>query len=329
MGENEGKQRTASLVQVARLYYEENLSQQQIADRLGVSRSLVSLYLKGARDQGIVRIEVVDPQDSCEDLALALKERTGLSRVHVVPSSHNSAALTRRSLGGAVARSLESRLQDGDIVGFGWGRTAMEVANLLAPGRPRRVEVVPLWGESSNEILGSYSQINQIILQIATSLGGTPRFLLAPLMVGSPALRDMLLADPVVRPVARRWEHLTYACASIGAIPPSRGQIAYIDEATMKAVERAGAVGDLCVRYLDVHGRFIELDINERLIGISPEQLSRARHVIGMAAGAERAQATVGALHSGLLSELFVDEELARAVLKLQTYSLPSFFSSA
>ena len=73
----ESSELTATLVQVATLYYEDNESQQEIADQFGVSRSLIALYLKHAREQNIVRIQIVNPQDQCEDLALALQDKTG------------------------------------------------------------------------------------------------------------------------------------------------------------------------------------------------------------------------------------------------------------
>ena len=165
----ESSELTATLVQVATLYYEDNKSQQEIADQLGVSRSLIALYLKRAREQNIVRIQIVNPQDQCEDLALALQDKSGLRSVHVIPNP-SSDELVLRSLGGAVARFLESRLHDGDLIGLGWGRAIMESVNLLAPSRPRRIEVVPLLGESS--FTGSYTQMNQIVLQMARAFSG-------------------------------------------------------------------------------------------------------------------------------------------------------------
>jgi deoxyribonucleoside regulator len=304
-----------SLAQIAHLYYEQELSQQEIADQLGVSRSLVALYLKKAREQGIIRFTIIDPQDSCEDLAIALQEKTGLQRVFVVPSSHSSEALTRRSLASAVARYLESRLQDDDVVGFGWGRTMSEVANLLAPSKPRKIDVVPLLGESASSFTGVYSQLNQMIMQIAHSFTGTPHFLLVPLVVGSRELRDALYADPVVSEVAYRWDNLTYACMGIGAIPPSQGQIVYIGEENMAAFRAAGSAGDICVRYFDQEGKYVHTDFHDRLIGIDVSQLSKTRHVVAVAGGADKAKASAAVLRSRIVNELFVDEELARGIL--------------
>ena len=64
------------LVNVARLYYEDELSQQEIAVRLGKSRPTVSRMLKAARSQGIVTIDIRAPSNRSRSLELALEERS-------------------------------------------------------------------------------------------------------------------------------------------------------------------------------------------------------------------------------------------------------------
>ena len=305
----------ATIVQVAQMYYEGNLSQQQIADELGVSRSLIALYLKRARDQRIVRIEINDPQDNCEDLALLLQARAGLNRVVVVPSTHNSSALTRRSIAGALARHLENNLQDGDVVGIGFGRTMAEVAELLAPSKSRKAHFLPLVGESSSGLIGTYSQVNLHVLKMASSFNGTPHFLHAPLMVNSPTLRNLLLEDEVIHSVTRYWDQLTHACVGIGTLPPVTGEVIYIGPENLDQFEKAGGVGDVCSRYFTAGGDFIEAPLYDLVVGIRPEQLRRTQHVLAVASGPEKAQATSSLLRAGLITELFVDEDLARAIL--------------
>lgn len=305
----------AVLVQVARMYYEDNLSQQQIADQIGVSRSLVALYLKRARDQGIVRIEISDPQDTCEDLALLLQHKADLQRVVVVPSASQSAALTRRSLAAALARHLENTIQDGNVIGVGFGRTIAEAADLLAPTKNRRVDLLPLVGESSSGLIGTYSQVNSHVLKMARSFNGTPHFLLAPLMVGSRQLRELLLEDEGICAVTNFWGHLSHACIGIGTLPPVTGEVIYIGEENLGAFQRAGGIGDICSRYFDAAGNFIDHPIYQRLVGISPAQLRQAEHVLAVAGSAEKADATAGLLRSRLVTDLFVDEDLARALI--------------
>lgn len=308
----DNREQTATLVQVATLYYEENKSQQEIADQLGVSRSLIALYLKRAREQNIVRIQIVNPGDQCEDLALALRAKSGLRSVHVIPNP-SADELVLRSLGGAAARFLEERIEDGHLVGLGWGRTIMETVNLLAPARPHNIEVVPLMGESS--FTGSYTQMNQIVLQMARAFSGQPLFLLAPLIVGSRALRNELLADETAKPVADRWPRLDIACIGIGALGAAAGQVVYLGEANVKQYLAAGAVGDIVARHFTIDGRQLHMPQDECILGITLEQLAVAQTVVAVAGGAAKTQAVIGALRTGLISDLILDQELAQAVL--------------
>lgn len=303
---------TATLVQVATLYYEENKSQQEIADQLGVSRSLIALYLKRARELNIVRIEIVNPQDQCEDLALAIRESSHLRSVHVIPNP-SAPELVLRSLGGSVARFLENRLQDGDLIGLGWGRSIMEAVSLLAPSRPRRIEVVPLLGESS--FTGSYSQMNQIVMQMARAFSGTPYFLLAPLMVGTKELHDALLADEVAKAVADRWQRLDIAVVGIGALPAVPGQIVYLGEANVGIYLTDGAVGDMVARHFGLDGAPICTDLDDRILGPTLDQLSRVKTVVAVAGGMDKTRAVIGALRTKLITDLFMDQDLAQSVL--------------
>jgi DNA-binding transcriptional regulator LsrR (DeoR family) len=302
----------ATLIQVAQLYYIKNLSQHEIAQQLGVSRSLIALYLKRAREQNIVSVEIINPLDRCEDLALLLQKRTGISKVNVVQSSLNP-ALTLRAVGASVARYLENLVQDGNLVGLGWGRTIMEVVNQLAPSNPRQIEVIPLLGESSNT--GSYTEMNQMVLQAARSFGGQPYFLLVPMVVETKELRIAILRDEAARMVTERWEKLDIACFGIGSLPPAQGQILYIGEENIRRFLEDEAVGDICARYYNLRGELIDSPINERLLGIQPRQLHNARIRIVAATGTDKAKAVLGGIRTDLITDLFIDDVLGRAIL--------------
>jgi DNA-binding transcriptional regulator LsrR (DeoR family) len=304
----------ATLVQVAQLYYIENRSQQEIADALSVSRSLIALYLKKARERGIVNIEIRNPQDTSVILSQMLSMRTGIKRATVVPTLKNG-ALTRRTVAAEIARFLEDNLNDRDVLGLGFGRTMDELPSLLAPNRPRRIMVVPLVGESASNYSNSYSQINQIVMQTAQAFEGTPYFLLAPLLVGSQSLCSLLNEDEHVRSVTQFWDHLTYAVIGIGTVPPVEGEVVYVGEPNLAKFTRAGAIGDTCTRYFDENGNYIQTDLHGRTIGITFDQLRLAKHVVVFASGAGKVRAVLAFLKTGMVTHLFVDEELAKSIL--------------
>lgn len=303
------------LVEVAHLYYDENFSQQEIADKLQVSRSLIAQYLQQARDHGIVRIDVIDPMNSSENIALEIQERANLNRVFVLPGMHKFPDLNMRAIASAAAKYIEQNIADSDILGMAWGRTITRIVQLLAPSTPKNIDVVPLMGERG--YTGTYSQINQIVLQTAQSFSGRPYFLLTPMFVSSAHLKDELMNDPEVKPAVERWDQLTMGVIGIGSIPPSPGSIAYVGEKYMHMMQEKGAVGDICGRHFDDEGNLIESELNDRMISISLDQIRKIPTVVSVASGVEKTRAVLSAMKTRLFSVLFIDEILAKSMLNI------------
>ena len=76
MGMDLEKQRLS--IEAAKLYYQSDYSQQDIAVRLGVSRPTVSRLLQYAKDRGYVRIEIMDPLEDIDIIAGELKAKYNL-----------------------------------------------------------------------------------------------------------------------------------------------------------------------------------------------------------------------------------------------------------
>ncbi len=310
------KQETAklgTLVQIARLYYEENLSQQEIAERLEVSRSLIALYLQNAREAGIVRVKIVDPTNNCVGLASALKKQTGVRQVTVVPNPRGLQALTLRAVAGAAADHLNESLADGATFGIAWGRSTAMMAELLTRTEARRVDVLPLLGESGHSVL--HSQMNQLVMQAAQRLGAKAHFLSLPMIVSSAQLRDALVKEDGIRDIISQWDRIDIACVGIGVVPPVPGMVAYIGDEALPRLIKDGAVGDICGVYFDYDGRIIKSGFEDRMIAAGIKQLKAAGSVMAVAYGDDKAAAVVGALRTGLITNLFIDQSMAERIL--------------
>ncbi|MGB9553957.1 MAG: sugar-binding domain-containing protein, partial [bacterium] len=109
------------LYEIACLYYEEGLTQEEIAQHTGFSRSRVQRLLEAARREGIVEIRLISPSLSFADLERELEQLFVLKKAIVVYGSTRSEHLTRRRIGMAAARYLESVLREGDIVSVDFG----------------------------------------------------------------------------------------------------------------------------------------------------------------------------------------------------------------
>ena len=301
------------MVQVARLYYEDNLSQQEVADRLGVSRSLIAQYIQRARDTGIIRIQVVDQENTCTDLAAELKEETGIEQVVVIPNPHVSQELALRSVCTAAADFLTGQLREGDCLGLAWGRTNNTLVDLLKPPHVPGVDVIPLMGESSHA--GMHSQMNQLVVRAAEHLQATPHFLSLPMVLSTAELRNALIQEQGMSDVIDLWNEVNIGCMGIGVVPPVPGMVVYVGEEHLPRLVEAGAVGDMCGIYFDRDGEIVSSGLEDRMISASLDQLKAIDCLTVVASGVDKATAVLGAMRTGLVSTVFIDQVMAEKIL--------------
>src|ERR1700691_2734515 len=117
---------------VARQYYLEGVSKVDIADRLGISRFRVARLLEGARDSGMVRIEIGLPGGTLDAaLSAELCSAFGLRHAFVFTCPDDEQALLRHRLGEASGQALMDLITPGDVLGMSWSRTLSGLAAAL------------------------------------------------------------------------------------------------------------------------------------------------------------------------------------------------------
>ena len=304
------------ILQAARLYYEDSLTQQQVAGELGVSRPTISRLLAQARKEGIVQITVVDPFATFEDLETRLKEAFHLRRAVVVTGEGMSGGRLRRRLGLAAAEYLRSTLSSGDLVGMGWGRTLHATAEALDTEQRAEIQVFPLIG-GVGQISPSF-QVNDLARRLAESFGGAWQPFYVPAFVGDPAALEGLLRLTDVESVIQTWPKLDVVLVGIGHFAFHRQSsmlfASYMADDVSQELEQYGAVGDLCGRFFDIQGK--QCFSEPGVIGIPLERLKALDNVIGVAGGEEKVSAILGALRGECLNVLVTDTVTAESVLE-------------
>ena len=135
------------MVQVARMYYMEGMTQQVIAKQLGISRSAISMILTRARNHGIVEINIKDPKDNVTHLADKFISKFNLKDCWVMPTSIDSPKLITRIVASMGADLAENILTNDSTIGIAWGSTCYEVMNLFTnKTKLNNINVVPLIG---------------------------------------------------------------------------------------------------------------------------------------------------------------------------------------
>jgi DNA-binding transcriptional regulator LsrR (DeoR family) len=291
---------------VAKLHYQSDMSQVDIAKKLGLSTATVSRLLQKARSAGIVRIEVFDLSPS-EDLSAALVDGLKLRTAAVIdtPSSNVLSALAP-----PVGSMLQQAgLRSGSTLGIGWGRAVREVT--LA-GLPRLPGIVTTALNGGMQQAAPHFQINEFVRLAAEQMGGIPHFLHAP-YISSSELRDAFLADPTVQQVTSLWNKLDAAIVGVGlrhAANPSEATAALPGE---KALSHAA--GDVLRHYVTEAGEILHWDGEERMIAASPQQLRQVPLCIAVAATPAKAAGIIGAARSGMINALVTDANTAQAIL--------------
>lgn len=303
------------LVKVARMYYEDNLSQQQVAEALGLSRTNVSRILTSAREQGIVDIRIHYSTGRDQVLENELKDAFALADCVVVGGQPAEVAL--KQVGAEAADWLHATLRPEQRVALSWGRTLQAMVDAVHAETPVAVQVLPLVGglsPVSSEITGE-----ELVRELAARLGATFQRLHAPALLESAAARETLMVEPTIASVLRAATESSLAFVGIGTFGLGSSaavvEALHLTPAQRHRFERAGPVGDVCARFFDEDGQPIFGEVHDRVLAVSLEDLHHIPTVVGMAAGTEKARGVRGALRGGFLDVLICDDSLARALL--------------
>lgn len=319
----------ATLLAAARLYYQQERSQAEIAATLGTSRSNVSRMLTEAQRQGIVEIRINDPEGRVHELEDELRTTFGLAQVRVAHTRNVPGLRVEDAVGSQAARLLLEELKDSMTVALSWGHAlqAMVYAT-TADHEFHRLALVQLVGglsSISNEISGQ-----ELVRELAVRLGAEYRFLHAPATLESVTSRDALLAEPSISSAVEEANRADIAFIGIGT--PTHGSSAAILDSLNLTQEEADAfwasepAGDVAARYYTAQGAPIHGVVDDRVLGVSLEGLLHIPNVVGVASGRAKAPGVLGALRGRIIDSLVCDEALARSVLSAAGSTTPEGF---
>lgn len=308
---------SALLYTAARLYYEDEATQAEVADQLGTSRATVSRLLAEAKRQGIVRIEVVPPAESRPgDLADQVARAMGLERVYLsapLPTpgpGRGVVDVMGRTLAPATGRALaEAGLLPGDVLLVSSGRTVYELAQHDLTPLPGVVIAPTVGGNDQPE---DWYQTNEITRLVANRVGGRANYLFAPALPG-PELYQSLLNDPTIQRVLHQWPAARCALMGVGAPPLTRSDIPRFVPTGSTSLR--AAVGDVCSRFYDRVGDEVDFEGSDRLIALELDALQRIPVTIAVAVGAEKLVSIAAGARGGYFNRLVTDPATAQALL--------------
>lgn len=306
------------IARVAQMYHLENQRQANIANHLRISQASVSRMLKRAQDEEIVRTTVVAPSGTYVDLEAALRRKYGLGEAIVVECSEDREGAIMARIGEAAAHFVEATLQPNEIIGVSsWSETILKMVENIHPLKSGRAKcVVQTLGGMGDPTVQIHA--NQLTMRLAKLTGAEANLLSAPGVAQSREAKLVLLGDTYVRETMELFEKVTLSIVGVGAIEPSAmlarsGNVFATRE--LAAVKEAGGVGDISLRFFDADGNPVKTPLDERVIGMTLDELSKTDRVIALAGGQSKTGAIRGALKVGVIDLLVTDKFTARRLV--------------
>ncbi len=301
-------------VRAAWLSYVGGYTQEQIAQRLGVSRVKVHRLSSLAHDLGYIKVSIEHELASTVDLENRIVQQFNINNCIIVPTMDDAperANGTITALGTAGARYLSRYLdrKPATTIGIGWGRTLSAMAeNMLRKPRPSNRFVSVLGSLTRHAATNPYDVIHQLIWKT-----GAEGFVLPVTLVADTAAdRALVMGQQSVDTILSVAREADLYLIGIGSCAGDANAVesGHLTQDELTTLQQAGAVGDVLGRFINEEGELVDCEINERVLGLELEAL-KERGVTALAGGPSKRLAILGALRMGVIDTLITDEETA------------------
>ena len=277
------------IVKIAQLYYEQDMTQAQIARELGIYRTTISRLLKRGREQGIVTIAINYDYNENLWLEQQLKQKFGLKE--------------------AVVASSDGLLEEEQLSSL--------VENLPQASQSRQVICVPIIGGPSGKLESRY-HVNTLTYGAAARLKAESHLADFPALLDNPLIRNGIMQSQHFKTISSYWDSLDVALVGIGspAIRDGANWHAFYGSEESDDLNARHVAGDICSRFYDINGGLVDTNMSEKTLSIEMAKLRQARYSIGIAMGEEKYSGILGALHGRYINCLVTNRETAELLLK-------------
>lgn len=305
-----------NLARICHMYYEERMTQKEIAQQLGCSRIHISRMLQQARQEGIVSISI-KYDGFFPELERKLSEKFPPVKFLIVNNFDGDGEALRQAIGIAGGSYVSSICQDVKGISVGWGSTMREFADNFPKGNIH-CRVTPMTG--GQNFLGLELHANHIAATLAKRINGKSENLLAPAVAGTLKERNAFVSSALVADVLQHAAESNIAVFSIGAPFAEHatiGKVGYFTQDDLSLLRKEDAACDvISTAFFDPLGNSVAESLTKRLVGITSAQLKSIPNKICLAGGIEKVQAIKIALEADFVDVLVTDDQVAKQLLK-------------
>lgn len=290
----------ALLVKIVWYYYFEEMTQQQIAEKLNISRMKVVKYLDTAKQNKIIQFSMNKDNSHRMINEETLKEKYNLDDIFIVPTTGNNQQAINKSIAKAAAMYINDRLDENRFINAGYGDTSNRVLNYLANIASPSVSFISLTGGVSYYLPNAQSNVFNATLNLIPT----------PLMVSSSKMRDQMLKEASVEAIYRMVPLAAFSVIGVGSLHDDatilRSNILTTND--FQLMKSQGIVGDIISHFFDKNGNVLNTFFEDRLISYPADRVRELNNVIGVVGGESKVEAIKAALKGGYIDILITDE---------------------
>lgn len=299
------------LVTVAKMYYEDNMNQSEIAKVIGVSRPLVSVLLSDAKELGIVEIKIKSPFEMDNNIMGILCKIYNIKGGNLI-NGVNSKSVTEKMIVKSSYDFIKKTVRQGDYIGISWGNMIGDVVELMESQEDKLMlngNVCSLVGNSATANKNYHT--DELCRAFGQVTGCKPHFALAPAFYET--AEDLLSVSKLdfFSKIHKSWDKVSFAIVNIENHP----SVPDLATASRFGCKIKDAVGHMASYYYDKNGNIIENE-NDVVFRISLDQLKKANVVMGICRCNVTVDNLIGVLKTGILTHIFVEQQIAQGVLK-------------
>ena len=304
-------QKENTLVQISLLFYEEGLTQTEIAKKLNISRPTVAARLQEARDKGIVKISIQHEKADIIKQQNKIAKKYNLKTVLITSSDNQSSEKTKSQIGALCSWFMEDHIKNINSLGIGWGTTIYEFVQAVNYQNKSDLSIVPLIGGVGNTDVQYHS--NHLAFILAQKYNCKVNYFYAPAIAESIQMKNSFEQSEIVKETINKGKNVDIAILGVGNPIESStySQLGYINKDEAQEIMKNKVVGDIAANFFDENGESVNTLVSERMIGLSLDDISKIKELVILASGKEKANSIKALLNKNIIDHLIIDSDIA------------------
>jgi DNA-binding transcriptional regulator LsrR (DeoR family) len=298
------------LLKIAHLYYVENLTQQEIANKVNISRSNISRYLDKAKKEKIFEIKINYPKENFNEIELAIENKYKIKECIIVPTSELIENILK-NMAIELSELLDRVLKPSDFIGVNWGNTLKDVISKIKVQKKPGIKVIPMMGGLGKIDTGI--QTNIISRMLAEKLGGISYQIHFPAFLDNTEIKKTLEKDSNIKEIFELSEKISIAILGMSSTTGENTllKINELNQDNINYLKSLGIVGDINLNWVNKNGQFVPNEIYDRTLTITYDRIKKIQNVIGVAFGKNKVEIIKASLIGKLINILITDKETA------------------